>query len=148
MQKLWVTVSIIVFAASVVLGTYLQSRPGLQFAVPSPAEIAQLDWVTVVLQGMALLVGIFFGHLHRTLSELRAKSVNTVDMLAVLAGLGRSTGFWTALTAAPLIFGIVIVLTGPIPLGTALFLAFQNGFFWERVIPQGPVDVSGKPAGQ
>lgn len=145
MRYVLIALAICVFSGSLVVANYLQFLPELRFAAPSGEDLKQLNWTMIALQGSALIAGIFFGHVHRVLMELRAQGIQTVEIRQLFGSLGRSTGFWTGLSAAPLIFGIVVVLTGPIPLGTALFVAFQNGFFWERVMPQAPVEVARAP---
>jgi hypothetical protein len=137
-----IAVAMGVFCGSLIIANYLQFLPELRFAAPSGEDLKQLNWTMIVLQALALIAGILFGHVHRVLMELRAQGIQTVEIRQLFGSLGKSTSFWTGLSAAPLIFGVVVVLTGPIPLGTALFVAFQNGFFWERVIPQAPVEVA------
>lgn len=141
MKSIAAAIALVVLCAALVIANYIQSLPTLQFAVPAANDLAALNWGTIVLQGVVLIIGMLFGHFHRVLTELRAQGIATVDIRATAGDIGKSTTFWIALTAAPIIFGIVVVLSGPLPLGTALFLAFQNGFFWERVMPQGPVEL-------
>lgn len=138
MRRLFAVLAVFVFVTSLVLANYLQQKPTLSFAVPSVDEARKLDWVTIGLQAVFLLIGMLFGYTHKRLTDLKAQGSESVDIKAEARAVLSSTTVWLAISAAPLVFGIVVVLTGDIPIWTALFIAFQNGFFWERVMPQKP----------
>jgi len=145
MRWLLIALALIVFAASLILANYIQNLPTLQFAVPSPEEVGQLSLSTILLQALCLFIGIFFGYAHKRLSDLRSQGVQEIDVRVEIRSFFRSINFWIALTAAPMVFGVVVALSGGLPVGTGLFLAFQNGFFWERVMPEKPMDLQKPP---
>lgn len=138
-------VAIAILALSLLLANYIQDLPALKFAVPSADEVKKLDWTSIVLQALCLLLGICFSYFYKRFSDLRTKGVQEVDIALEARGFFRSTNFWLALAASPVLFGVVIALTGQLPLGTALFIAFQNGFFWEQIMPQKPQQLPAGP---
>lgn len=94
--------------------------------------------VVVAGEGAALLLGIVFGWLHARFKALADAGRIDVDVFVECRTMLRSANFYAALAASPVVFGTVILnatTTDPI---SGVFLALTSGFFWQRVLPDGP----------
>ncbi|MBV8759850.1 MAG: hypothetical protein JO257_21350 [Deltaproteobacteria bacterium] len=127
------------FGASLYLGEVLAVGGGLTFhgALPGPAS-SNTPWSTIMVDGIVLLVGIVIGNLYGRLKILRTKGVVDVNIGGELGGMVKSIDFWLGLCAAPVVFGVVINLAHGTTLVASSVLAFQNGFFWQTVMPTKP----------
>jgi len=91
--------------------------------------------VQVVLQGVLIALGIFFAAFHQ---KMRANADGHISSIAIggeLKSILKSTQFWLAISAAPVVFCIIIKLTEGMSDTAAFIVAFQNGFFWQKVLP-------------
>ncbi|MHA4811893.1 hypothetical protein ACX0G9_27605 [Flavitalea flava] len=90
----------------------------------------------MVYNAIAMLLGIVFGFFYTRFSELQRQSIPIINIGAEFKNLFKATSFYLALAASPIIFGIIIGISKGISISAALLLAFQNGFFWQNVMPK------------
>lgn len=131
-------VSIIVFIISILLAEYYV-RPGssLKPALPTAQDLAtDFSWKRLLALGSATLVGIIFGYLFTRFSELHARNIQRVNILAEIKRMFSATNFYLALCASPIVFAVIIAASKEAPILASLLLAFQNGFFWQSVMPK------------
>lgn len=99
------------------------------------------SFVPMIYNGIAMLLGIMFGFFYNRFAELQRAGIQKVNPKAELKTLFTATAFYLALAASPVVFGIVMIASKGVSLLAAIFLAFQNGFFWQNVMPKQPVPV-------
>ena len=98
----------------------------------------QLNWwgeqsqvLNYVLVTVLSLLGIFVGGLFRQI----APKPSPINIRAECAALFSTSAFWASLCVSPFIFGGVFLVMGRTPgEPSAFLLAFQNGFFCDRLI--------------
>jgi hypothetical protein len=112
------------FLSFTFLAFYLNA-PYLGFKTP------RLAWLSYVFTCVAMLSGIYFSSLYRSLEDQR----DHIDIVRELHLALSSANFWRAMCVSPLVFMAVYTAVGDVP-GTlpSILLAFQNGFFWENVL--------------
>lgn len=93
------------------------------------------DLLMMGAQALAIVFGICFASFHYRLSTLVEQGVQSIVVGTELKMLTASTRFWLALSVAPIIFCVIVKLTDEMSGVAALIVAFQNGFFWEKVLP-------------
>ena len=138
-------ISIIVFTVSIVLTEYYM-RPGssLKPALPTTAEelASDLSWERLLAIGGVTIIGISFGYLFTRFSELKAKNIQKVNILTEIKRMFSATNFYLGLCASPIVFAVIITVSKETPILASLLLAFQNGFFWQSVMPKGHLEQS------
>lgn len=98
---------------------------------PSKESSSSLPGWVMILVGVAMIVGIFFGHVHSSLKTgSKSGSVRALTWSALC-----EPDLYRSLLASPIIFGGVYSATlhslDPV---IALIFAFQNGFFCESLL--------------
>lgn len=84
----------------------------------------------IVVAGIAMIIGIVFGAMHRAWS-LRVRPINFSAVRTVL----RSPELWRAMLLSPIVFSGVYVAAQEQPdFILAFVVAFQSGFFCESVL--------------
>ena len=103
---------------------------GISVIPMMPTETGSVfNWRPWIL-GLAMLVGIFAGHLYPRLNQLEHHSVLTIFRQAL-----KSNVLWGAIIACPLVYAVVYVLAKDQPDSIiSATLAFENGFFCQTII--------------
>ncbi|MDS4025789.1 MAG: hypothetical protein RKO25_02170 [Candidatus Contendobacter sp.] len=126
MKQSIINIASIIFLVAATYGTYYYTSPesGLNWW----GEIFPYGkFISTVL---LMLIGIVFGCLFR---QIKNKTGN-ISIFTELKIMWGSPSFWSAILVAPLVFGGVFFVGDENPANkTALFLAFQNGFFCESI---------------
>jgi hypothetical protein len=130
--------SVVVFIAALLIVQFQLNGANVTFAMPDENELQSTDWLLLGAQALLLLFGIMFGYFHRRFTLLRDGGVNTVNIFMEFRGMFSATRFYLALFAAPIVFGVILVATEGMAFMPALLVAFQNGFFCEKVMPEQP----------
>jgi hypothetical protein len=144
-------ICVAVFLGALVLTNYYLSRAWagspLNFALPNVEELKQdFSWQRMASIAGVMLAGIVFGYFYQRFTELSRRGVQSVRIGREVKKMLSATSFYLALFASPIVFGIVIAASKGAPLFAALFLAFQNGFFWQTVMPKSAApDGAGAP---
>jgi hypothetical protein len=137
-KPLLITLSILVFVVVILLtAAWLNNNAG------TDTQQGFLDLksggdnlIPMVLSGFAMIAGIVFGCFYNRFTELQRHHVNRVNIGQETKVIFTSTGFYLALSASPIVFGVIMVASKGISLLPSLLLAFQNGFFWQNVMPK------------
>jgi hypothetical protein len=81
-----------------------------------------------------MIAGVFANHLYGIASERHAAGQSISEIGKIFSTIPKTPRLWMALAVSPFLYHAVHDLTGAVPRGgTALFFAFQNGFFWQAV---------------
>jgi hypothetical protein len=139
--------SVVVFCA-VIIG--LGNRFGALYADMVPGATARPDvilqrqkatnlgWIVAVIQGFVMLLGIVFSYQYARLMKLKQDGTEQFLVGPELRAMLSSTGFYLALAAAPVVYTLVVLASKGAPVETQMVIAFQNGFFWQAVMPNRP----------
>lgn len=92
----------------------------------------------VAMQAAALVCGIVFGWLHARFKSLSEAGREDISIGDELRGMLRSTNFYMALTAAPVVFAGTVLGGSHADTVSSLMGTFASGFFWQRVLPGEP----------
>lgn len=120
-------------------GEMFSQHGSVDFHGALPGEAAEsLPTAGLVIDGIALVSGIVIGNFYGRLKILKSKGIKVISISRELREMTQSVDFYIGLCAAPVVFGVVIGLAGGTPLFASTVLAFQNGFFWQTVMPTKP----------
>lgn len=137
---LLISLSIVIFFAAIFLTIVFldKSQESDQTEMGFLDSAYQMNnFFPMILNGVAMILGIVFGFFYQRFTDLQKEGVKEVNIKKEVSGLFRATGFYLALAASPIIFGIIISVSKGVSLTPSLLLAFQNGFFWQHVMPKG-----------
>jgi hypothetical protein len=85
------------------------------------------------LAGLILMT--FIGIVASYIFERARSASDPVNLRAILGSMWTSRQFLMAMVASPIVFNAVYLIIGDLPQTVAdYYLAFQNGFGWERII--------------
>jgi len=104
----------------------------LNFDRPSNAAIANPSFSRILVLIVSTLLGITAGYLHTRLQGSLSSRFNFNDELEKMF---HAPDYYRALFASPIVFSVVYLAVNQQPDDVVAFLlAFENGFFWNRVL--------------
>jgi hypothetical protein len=133
--------SVIIFITSILFAEY-NMRPGssLKPVLPTAQELTvDVSWRRLLAIAVATIAGIVLGYLFKRFSELHANKIEQVNVLEEIRHMFSATNFYLGLFASPIVFAVIIAASKEAPMLASLLLAFQNGFFWQSIMPKGKV---------
>jgi hypothetical protein len=93
---------------------------------------AKPDPWRVVLLVVSTLLGITGGYLN---TRLQNDTSQAVDLRRELREMLHSPNYYRGIFASPIVFGVIYVAANQQPDDVIAFLlAFENGFFWQRIL--------------
>lgn len=124
-------------AGSLAAEYYMRPSTNLKPAFPTAQDLTiDISWKRLMAVGLVTIMGIVFGYLFTRFSELHAKQIEEVDVRTELKRMLSSTSFYLGLLVSPIVFAVIIAASKGAPMLAALLLAFQNGFFWQGIMPK------------
>ena len=81
-----------------------------------------------------MLLGIAASFIYHRLKSWPS-TILDVTIGGLVAEMFHSPNFYACLIASPTLFAVVVSGAQPSDALTAVLLAFQNGFFWQAVLP-------------
>ncbi len=101
----------------------------------SGENLLAVPTIFVVLEAGLLVLGIFCASFHQRMRQYSDAGTTQINIGADIRKMFGSTAFWLAMSAAPVIFCIIVKLTEGMSILASCIVAFQNGFFWQKVMP-------------
>ncbi|KQW47206.1 MULTISPECIES: hypothetical protein [unclassified Ensifer] len=98
-------------------------------------ELFPIPVFFVILQGVLLVLGMFCASFHQRMRAQMEQGVQNIRLRRDLRQLTSAPSFWLAMSAAPIIFCVIVKLTDGMSVAASCIVAFQNGFFWQKVLP-------------
>jgi hypothetical protein len=137
-KPILIIVSISIFLVVILLtGLWLNANSGIDaqqgfFDFKSGSD----NVLPMIFSGIAMLAGIIFGCFYNRFTELQKQNVTQAELGREAKAIFTSVSFYLALSASPIVFGVIIIASKGISLLPSVLLAFQNGFFWQNVMPK------------
>ena len=105
--------------------------PPIAQSDPPPPPVISVDWQRAGLIVASILIGVVCGDMYARLS---LASDSPVDVTRIARSTVGGARFWMALCVSPFLFFATFSAIGAeMGAPAAVFLAFQNGFFWNTV---------------
>lgn len=113
-----------------IIFSYASYRILLNIVYPSALAVAGLGPLVLYV---VMLLGMVFNIVHEEAAAAIRRS-RRFGWKEIKNQLSSNPRLWMALTVSPMVYYGTYLATVQIPSGvTALFFAFQNGFFWQSV---------------